>query len=246
MQTNDYRINQNAILLVLLWIQHVVAAERSRYPKGSPTLFALTIPDKILFQQSPDLYQWTLAAPLRFEKYQESPSNARIRASTTTSFAHVRLDSVPSFFCLSMAGQAAQSPDQALYSIWGPELRCWQRDEPNAPPPTWSRLWSNEQRLRALFKDIPATERRSVAQRCCQMALACGPSRVLAFLLDDGLVKPNATFRPDNVTLLHLACLFRNADAVKLLANRYKVPWRRDSRGERRFGFPKSRFINFA
>ena len=129
-----------------------------------------------------------------------------------------------------MAGQASQSPDGVLYSIWGPELRCWQRDEPNAPPPTWSHLWSNEQRLRAFFKDMPAAERRSVAQRCCQMALACGPTHVLAFLLDDGLVKPNVTFRPDNVTLLHLACLYRNADAVKLLANRYKVPWRRDSR----------------
>ncbi|XP_070570827.1 putative ankyrin repeat protein RF_0381 isoform X2 [Ptychodera flava] len=79
-------------------------------------------------------------------------------------------------------------------------------------------LWPNGEDLRVLVRDVFAQSAlREAVIECAKLVLRCGPVRVLKELLRCRIIGLSQRFEPLGNTMLHLACIARNQEAVTYL-----------------------------
>ncbi|XP_071823232.1 uncharacterized protein [Apostichopus japonicus] len=86
-------------------------------------------------------------------------------------------------------------------------------------PVEWSDLWPRGDHLASVLECFRPEDMRDVAIECCKLVLRCGPVRVLEKMLQLNIIGINDIF-DNGRTLLHVACLSCNKNAVAFLCEK--------------------------
>ncbi|CAH1249192.1 ANK2 [Branchiostoma lanceolatum] len=81
-------------------------------------------------------------------------------------------------------------------------------------------LWPDGDHLRILVGEIHTnTSLQGAVLYLCKLVLRCGPVRVLKALVEQKIIGPDQRFEPLGGTMMHLACVARNPEAVSYLTS---------------------------
>ncbi|XP_072034859.1 uncharacterized protein [Amphiura filiformis] len=102
--------------------------------------------------------------------------------------------------------------------FWRPNLACHPFEYGDTLV-SFGELWPAEDRLAPLVSCFVGPEMQDAVVDCCILVLRCGPVRVLKQLLDQKIIGLDQTFE-HGMTMLHIACLASNPEAVAFLISR--------------------------
>ncbi|XP_019637499.1 PREDICTED: serine/threonine-protein phosphatase 6 regulatory ankyrin repeat subunit B-like [Branchiostoma belcheri] len=81
-------------------------------------------------------------------------------------------------------------------------------------------LWPDGDHLRILVGEIHTnTSLQGAVLYLCKLVLRCGPVRVLKALVEQKIIGPDQRFEPLGGTMMHLACVAQNPEAVSYLTS---------------------------
>ncbi|XP_077869065.1 uncharacterized protein LOC144360023 isoform X2 [Saccoglossus kowalevskii] len=105
-------------------------------------------------------------------------------------------------------------------TFWRPSLTFHPYKHGSQTLVEFGSLWPEGEDLQVLVRDVFAQSAlREAVIECAKLVLRCGPLRVLKELLRCRIIGLSQRFEPVGNTMLHIACIARNYEAVDFLVS---------------------------